>query len=274
MPEYPEVTVVTNALNEIVKFKKIKEVIVNLDKIIKNVDVEKFKNTLKDKVIFSIENIGKYIVIKFESDWSIIAHMRMEGKFFYETNNFLRNKKHDLIIFVFDDGNKLIYNDTRRFGTMDLHYGDVNNFPKISKLGNLPNQLDASKIMDKCKRKTTAIKTTLLDQELVLGIGNIYADEILYASKINPLTKAKDISLNQWKTILNFGHTIMTRSIELGGSTVNSYSSINNKEGSYQNELKVYGKYKEFCTTCKSQFEKIKVNGRGTTYCPKCQKTR
>ncbi|EFF41213.1 bifunctional DNA-formamidopyrimidine glycosylase/DNA-(apurinic or apyrimidinic site) lyase [Mycoplasmopsis alligatoris] len=274
MPEYPEVTVVSNSLNELVKFKKITKVEVNLEKIIKNTDVKNFINSLENRVIFSIENIGKYIIFSFDNDLKMISHLRMEGKFFYE--NFLsdRNKKHDLVIFTFEDNSKLIYNDTRRFGTMDLVQGDLSTFTKISKLANLPNPLDASKIMQKVKNKKIPIKTVLLDQSIVLGIGNIYADEVLFASKINPLSPASNILLKEWKLILQNAKDIMNQSTKQGGSSVNTYGSVNNVQGTFQNELKVYNRATLACLRCKNKLDKIKVNGRGTTFCAICQKVR
>lgn len=273
MPEYPEVTVVSNRLDVLLKYKKIKKVDIFLTKIVKNINSDLFKQILKDKIILAVYNIGKYIIFKLNDGYKIISHLRMEGKYFYKSETDNKIGSHDLIIFHFSDNTKLIYNDTRRFGTIELIDYDVFENPSIKKLAKLPKDLSSSHLHKKLKTKTSFIKTTLLDQTLVLGLGNIYVDETLHAAKISPLRKASSLDKDEIKKILHLAQKIMDKSIEEGGSSVNSYTSVNSEVGKYQNELKVYGRNGLNCLNCKnSELKKIKVNGRGTTYCEKCQK--
>ncbi|WP_246051806.1 hypothetical protein [Mycoplasma nasistruthionis] len=171
-----------------------------------------------------------------------------------------------------------IYNDSRLFGSFEIvQNNDQRTLYEIKNLGQLPLDVDVQALHSRLKRKNISIKSILLDQSLILGIGNIYADEALHQAKIYPMTKCNQISLTKLKELLQAAGNIMNDSIALGGSSVHTYQSVNSASGSYQHKLKVYGRGKKVCLSCnRAEIKKVKLdfkqNGRGTSYCPKCQK--
>ena len=146
------------------------------------------------------------------------------------------------------------------------------NEKEIIKLGKEPFFTTYEDIKDKIK-KNTSIKATLLDQTIMAGIGNIYADEILYQTKLHPLTKTKNITKQKWDEIIEASKEILLESIKANGSTIKSYHPNEDKSGEFQNKLKIYGHKNERCPVCNSVFKKIVVASRGTTYCPLCQRS-
>ncbi|WP_027121394.1 DNA-formamidopyrimidine glycosylase [Mycoplasma leonicaptivi] len=279
MPEYPEVTVVRKSLNNYVKNRFITKIEVKVPKLIKNTNQENFVNFLLNEQVLDVENFGKFLVFNLKSKKRLISHLRMSGKYFIRQENDpnLYAYKHDCIYFFLDNQNVVVYNDSRMFGSFEIiNSDDLRSLYEIKKLAQLPRDVDVKILFNKIKNKNISIKKVLLDQSLVLGIGNIYADESLFASKIYPMKKAKDVTLQELKTILNHAQNIMDKSIELGGSSVQTYSSVNGITGKFQNNLMVYSKHDQLCQVCKQEkIVKVKLdfkeNGRGTSYCPKCQ---
>ncbi|QKT05570.1 bifunctional DNA-formamidopyrimidine glycosylase/DNA-(apurinic or apyrimidinic site) lyase [Mycoplasma sp. OR1901] len=282
MPEYPEVTVVQRALNTHVQDKKILNVEVKISKLIKNTDEKNFINFLIGKKFINVENIGKFLIFNFSDKSRLISHLRMTGKYFVRDlkDPALYAYRGDCIYFTLDNQKVLVYNDSRMFGSMEiLESEDQRSIYEIKNLAFLPDNVDVDLLFEKLKRKTISIKKVLLDQSLVLGIGNIYADESLHMTKIYPMTPANKITKNELKELLHNAQIIMDESILHNGSTVNSYASVNGVVGEFQNLLKVYGRENEICLTCqKDKIVKVKLdfkpNGRGTSYCPYCQKEK
>lgn len=280
MPEFPEVTVVRKSLQNLIENKKIIKVEVVKDKFIKNATEEEFKKFLTGKKIINIDNIGKFIVFSFDDNSRMISHLRMEGKYYIRDLKVVENRyyKHDYIYFFLDDNSVLAYNDTRMFGSFEIiPKEDQRPLEEIKNLAKLPREVDVEELHKKLQKRNKSIKSILLDQSLVLGIGNIYADEALFASKIYPMQKCNTISLEKLKELLTNAHEIMDTSLKLGGSSVRTYASVNGTSGSYQDLLKVYGKADQICSRCKkAAIVKVKLdfkpNGRGTSYCPNCQK--
>jgi formamidopyrimidine-DNA glycosylase len=142
----------------------------------------------------------------------------------------------------------------------------------LSKLGKEPFNMSGNDLFVKINKSNKPIKELILDQTNIAGLGNIYADEVLFLSNINPLVKGKDLNVNKCKEIVENSVIVLNKAIEAGGSTIRSYHSGNNVDGKFQNELNVYGKKGEKCPKCRSIIEKTVVGGRGTHYCPSCQK--
>ncbi len=270
MPELPEVRTVCRYLNKAVKNKKIKNIYINLPKIIKNIDHNKFKEIVKGKKILKIFNVGKWIVFDIDNDYKILVHLRLEGKF----RNILKgqNPKHDHIIFNFEDKTNLYFNDSRQFGTFHLLKGDYLNQKPLSLLGKEAQNTDVNWLHQKLSKKRIPIKTSLLDQKILVGLGNIYVNEVLWIEKIEPETPSNKITIKQLKKILKTSYEIMEKSYKLGGSTIDSYVALNSKEGLFQNFLNVHTKKDLPCPRCKEKILKKWVGGRGTYYCFKCQK--
>ncbi|UVD81581.1 DNA-formamidopyrimidine glycosylase [Mycoplasma iguanae] len=272
MPELPEVRVMTKALRDYVVNKTIFDIIILRDSLFKEFSPQEFKNYFKNETILDVTNRGKFIVFHFTNQKILLSHLRMEGKYnFYEERTF--RKRNDHVIFEFKDQTNLHYNDTRMFGTFHLrnseNYLTIN---PLAKLAQIPAQTNAKELFTVLQKKNKAIKTALLDQTILVGLGNIYVDEVLHATQIHPLTKTADITLKQVKEILKKATEILDLSTELGGSSINSYTSLNKKEGKFQNFLKVHTKMGKPCPRCERIIIKTKVNGRGTYICESCQK--
>ncbi|MDY2902390.1 MAG: DNA-formamidopyrimidine glycosylase [Bacilli bacterium] len=270
MPELPEVETVRRILNKSIIGKKILGIDIRYDKIIQNVSVEEFKKSLINQTFINVNRKGKYLICEL-NDYYLLVHLRMEGKFFLMHDEEL--SKHDHIIFKFEDSN-LRYNDTRKFGTMHLFKKDIDiyNVYPLNKVGLEPFDEKFTKeyLQEKFKNNTRPIKTALLDQEIVAGLGNIYVDEVLFMSSIYPKTRAKDVNIEQLDKIVESSRIVLNKAINLGGTTIRSFQSSHDITGRFQNELLVHTK--EICQNCNSKIEKIKVGGRGTYYCPVCQK--
>lgn len=270
MPELPEVKTVCSILDNNLKNKTIANIEVKSEKLIKEISVNEFKQTLLNKKIASIKNKGKFILFYLSDNLVMLSHLRMEGKYHFEE---WENKKHDHVIFTFTDGSKLFYNDTRKFGTFHLKTIDDYLITKpLNEMGPEPIDEDIDDLYKKISSKRRAIKTMLLDQSILSGLGNIYVDEVLWSAKVHPETQAYKISKNKLQEILDHAIQILDKATKAGGTTIRSYTSIDKTNGGYQDFLNVHTKVGRPCPRCKTKIEKIKVNGRGTYYCPKEQK--
>lgn len=268
MPEFPEVHTVIETLKEFSLGKKI----TNVD-ILRAKNIEGDLSSLIGSTISSFEQIGKFIVFHFDSKKVLISHLRMEGKYFYKKIE-EPFAKHDIVSLSFDDGYKLVYNDVRKFGILKV--SDESRYLKeepLSKVGPNPFEMkDASRLITSFKHKSIPIKTALLDQSIMSGLGNIYVDEVLYECKIHPETPANVLDKKDLKKVLKASQIILDKAIQEGGSTIKSYHPKEGVSGNFQVSLKVYGKKDGNCLRCGHHLRKIFVGGRGTTYCPNCQK--
>lgn len=272
MPELPEVETVRRTLQEFLIGKKIENVEIKYDKIIKNIDTDQFISSLRMQTINDISRIGKYLIFILD-DYALISHLRMEGKYFYREECFLT--KHDHICFKLDDGKCLVYNDTRKFGTMNIeNVNDYKNAFYLKKLGPEPcsNELTKEYLYDKIHNKNIAIKTALLDQTVISGLGNIYVDEVLFLSKLEPTIKCNMLTMQDFDNIVNSSSIVIQKAIKEGGTTIKSFSSSQGVHGRFQNSLNVHTQ--KYCSVCHTEVTKIKVGGRGTYYCKNCQRSR
>lgn len=269
MPELPEVETVRKVLKTHVLKRKIENINVLYTKVFENIDVKLVDDYLKGQTINDIKRYGKWLIFCLDN-YYMLSHLRMEGKYFYEVHD-----KHDIVVFNLDKG-ALVYNDVRKFGRMyllnlDELYSDKS---PLKKLGKEPfsKDLTLEYLKEKYKNSNKYIKTSLLDQTIIVGIGNIYADEILFKSKISPLRKCNTLTDLEIKNIIKYTKEILQKAIDKGGTTIKSYTSQEGVTGHFQTDLLVHQRQGKECSICKSEIIKIKVNGRGTYYCPKCQK--
>lgn len=272
MPELPEVETVRKALVRKLKGRTIKELTVLHNNVFEGQDVEKVKKLIKEQTINDVLRRGKWLEFELD-DYYLLSHLRMEGKYVYRDIK-EEVEKHQLVLFNIDNEFSLRYRDVRKFGKMYLIKKDELDKSPLAKLGLEPwdKKLDYTYLREKYKRKSLPIKTVLLDQEIIVGIGNIYADEILFLSKINPYKKAKDLSNNDLQNIIDNTRKVLDKAIEDGGTTIRSYTSEEGVKGNNQNNLYVYQREGEKCYKCSSIIKKDKIGGRGTYYCEKCQK--
>ncbi len=269
MPELPEVETTVKSLN-ILKNKKVINVDIHSKKLRYSVPHLELKKIINYK-IKSINRIAKYIVVDFENSKSVIIHLGMSGRL--KINKIeMPVKKHDHLVFKFK-GLKLIYNDPRKFGFIDVVWSDkIGNIRYIKKLGidALDKNLSEDYLYEKFRKSEVLIKQILLNQYIVAGIGNIYACEILYDAKISPLRKGSSIKKSQIGTILKSIRKILKKAIKYGGSSINDYVSPDGTLGNFQNNFKVYGREGNKIRGYK--IKKEVLYGRSTFFCPDIQK--
>ena len=275
MPEKPEVITVAKNLERELLNKTITDCNIYWDNIIASPTPTKFKKEIVGQTIHSITTRGKFIVLTLDK-YSLLIHLRMEGKFFFRKKKDELNK-HEHVELILDDSISFRYHDVRKFGKMYLiPIEDTYKVKPLSELGYEyydPN-LNENYLLDKFKNKKNPIKTVLLDQSIITGIGNIYDDEILFLSRINPYQKANTLNKKNCIDIITNTKSVLDHAVELGGTTIKSFTSSEGVHGLFQNELLVHGKDKGKCPNCNSDIIKEKINGRGTYYCPKCQRKK
>ena len=287
MPELPEVEIVRQSLIKNIKGKKINKVLIrnrNLRFKLKT----SFESQLKNKFISNIKRFSKYLIIELEYKSFCIVHLGMSGTIhiiknkktkiptntsFYNSPNLPQNHNH---VEFFFNNMRLIYNDPRRFGYFQF-LNDFNSLKKKFKdLGPEPfdKKFNPKYLINYFKKKNKNIKNFLLDQKFVSGIGNIYASEILYLSKINPLLSAKYLKKNHCKNIVVNSRKILKNAIREGGSTIRDFKNTKGDKGNFQKEFKVYGREKQNCkrSNCSGTINKIIQSNRSTFLCEICQK--
>ena len=209
------------------------------------------------------------------SDLEIIKQFTFAGG--HPNNDFVDElpSRHTRVIIEFEDGTKLFFNDQRKFGFIKvIETEKIGEDEFIRKLGKEPWEITTREFYDKLQRhKNSPIKAVILDQTVIAGLGNIYADEALYFSGIKPTRKAGEVSLREAEKLILGAKTVMERSLEAGGSTIKNYVKADGTRGDYLDLFaKVYGRGGEKCEKCGEEIKKIKVGGRGTHYCERCQK--
>ena len=272
MPELPEVETVRKALLLKLQNKKITNITILHNNVFNKNDIEEVKQKIKNQTINDIKRRGKWLVFELDN-YYLLSHLRMEGKYLYRNKN-QKVEKHELVIFNINNEFELRYKDVRKFGKMELVEKDKLNESSLKKLGYEPwdKNLTSTYLKEKYKNKNIPIKTLLLDQSIIVGIGNIYANEILFLSKINPHTKGKDLTEKNLKDIIENTKKVLEKAIEEGGTTIRSYTSEEGVTGLFQNDLNVHMKENKPCPVCKTKITKEKIGGRNSYYCNNCQK--
>ncbi|WP_430606257.1 formamidopyrimidine-DNA glycosylase [Enterococcus sp. AZ170] len=272
MPELPEVETVRKGLEKLVVGKTIKEVTVLWPRIIETPEVDVFAQQLIGQTIENMERRGKFLIFKL-TNYDLVSHLRMEGK--YETHDPQNDRnKHTHVIFTFTDETELRYLDVRKFGRMTLvEKNQAGLYKGILALGPepVPSQFKLSEFRRGLKKHHKAIKPLLLDQRLVTGLGNIYVDEALWEAKIHPEQPADTLKAKEIERLYHAIIDVLGRAVEAGGTTIRSYLNALGEAGTFQISLNVYGQTEKPCSRCGTPIKKIKVAQRGTHFCPKCQ---
>jgi len=276
LPELPEVETVRRTLEGLVVGKKIRNVSVFLPRIVrKPTEILEFSLLLQGQTIQGIGRRGKFLKIILD-DLVLVSHLRMEGRYgVYPSEEPI--EKHTHVIFHFTDGTELRYRDVRQFGTMEIWpKGQEDDSPSLRKLG--PEPLDPNFTLaifkERLKGKKTKIKPLLLNQEWLVGLGNIYVDEALFRARIHPETEAHLLSLVKIGQLYEAIRETLQEAVEQGGSSIKSYVNGQGEMGMFQQQLKAYGRDNEPCLRCGTMMKRIVVGGRGTHFCPRCQKQR
>lgn len=278
MPELPEVQTTVNGLNRLAKGKKIIEITTDYNSHyyrgkfeIKNPKFFKlFKNNVKGKKILKADRRAKNILIHLTGGHTILVHMKMTGHFVYDKplTRFVR------LDFKLDNGKHLVLSDMRKFAKVTLiKTSELKDSLHLKHLG--PEPLEKSFTFKKfkqqiLKRGSGKIKLVLMDQSIISGIGNIYADEILWHSNIHPLSKPNKIPEKNLKLTFKLIKKLLAKGISLGGDSMDDYRNIDGEKGRFQEQHRAYQKNKQTCSKprCLGSINKIRVGGRGTHFCP------
>lgn len=285
MPELPEVETIKRDIEITVKGKEISAVEV-LWKGAINISGRKFSEMIKNAKILNISRRAKMLILTLSNGCSLLIHLKMTGQLIYDPGfaiydlqeKLLDSKyKYARIIFFFKAGGAMVFNDLRKFGYIKIiPQNIINDFVSNEKFGPEPLEKKfTSEIFEQILKKypKRKIKQLLMEQEIIAGIGNIYADEICFYAKIAPVRQAGNLSKNEIKLIFEGIKKILNRAIKLRGSSVENYVDANGKKGDYARELKVYNREEKKCLRCKKGvIKRIKIGARSAHYCPNCQK--
>ncbi|MCI2254338.1 DNA-formamidopyrimidine glycosylase [Domibacillus sp. PGB-M46] len=272
MPELPEVETVRRTLSELAAGKTIAGVDVRWPKMIKQPEADAFRDAVIGETIQSIDRRGKFLIFQLDH-YALISHLRMEGKF--SVNEAAEPEApHTHVVFSFTDGTELRYRDVRKFGTMHLTAkGAEHELASLKGLGPEPfdEHFTADHLYQKLQKTSRQVKTALLDQVIVTGLGNIYVDEVLFRSRVHPHRLGRTITKEEAAEIHRHTVAVLTEAVKRGGSTIRTYVNSQGQKGTFQEILNVYGRAGEACVECGAEIVKTKTGGRGTHICLNCQ---
>lgn len=273
MPELPEVETIRRTLLPLVQGAVIDTVQVFLAKAVQPAPAE-FEAKLAGRKITDLQRRGKYLLLCLDSGQRLAIHLRMAGRLVWQ-GGAAPLAKHTTLVMKFQDGNSLHFVDPRKFGTAVL-------FPPaappagLTALGLEPLTTEKGELLAALEkaaaRRSGPVKGLLLDQRVLAGLGNIYADEVLFAAGISPLRPAREVTAEEWERIHASMVRILNESLRCRGTSQRDYVDGRGEAGSFQNHLKVYSRKKERCLVCAEPLVYTRVAGRGTHYCPTCQR--
>lgn len=282
MPELPEVETIKRGLDKYLIGHKIEDVVVNTPKIFSGEPKNLIGGKVKD-----VRRFAKVLSINLSNNYSIVSHVKLTGQFIYRGLNLKGNPtlserviggvpgKHTHVIFKLDKGGVLYYNDVRKFGWIRVvKTAEVGELSFIKKLGPEPfSGLTLEKFKEIISKSGRPIKIILMDQEKIGGVGNIYANDALWLAKINPKKPSNSLSDKQKDTLFKAVLTVLKNGLKWGGSSELAYVTPDGGEGQYQKHTLSYGRQGQLCSRCrKVKIEKYFLGGRGTYFCPVCQK--
>jgi len=271
MPELPEVETVRRGLEPYMTGRVVQTLTLHRANL-RNPFPDNMQSRIEGTTCLNLRRRGKYILADLDSHETLVIHLGMSGSFSINPKS---TAKHDHVVFTTDRDDALIYNDPRRFGMMFLFDTDKENeTPPFNKMGIEPLSNDFNEITfhDLIKTKITSIKATLLDQNIVAGIGNIYACEALYSASISPLRAANTLSIDEAAQLSQAIKTVLNDAIQSGGSTLRDHRQTDGAMGYFQHHFNVYGKEGEKCAVTGDQIIRIVQNGRSTFYSPAKQR--
>ncbi len=271
MPELPEVETVRRGLKSFLKDQPAIEKIEWKGLQLRFKLPKKLSETLKGQTVQDIERRSKYLLIQTERH-TLLSHLGMTGSWRMDQKPLI---KHDHLIIYFQDGRRLIYNDPRRFGFVDLlKRGEEHQSRWLKTLGPEPleKSFSVEYLLTKRKNKSVSMKTFIMDAKVVVGVGNIYASEALFLAKISPKRKASTLKPAEAKKLIESIRMVLTNAITAGGTTFRDFKNVEGNLGDFQTELRVYERDGEKCTVCKGVVLKLKQGGRSTYWCKLCQR--
>ncbi|MDD5155199.1 MAG: bifunctional DNA-formamidopyrimidine glycosylase/DNA-(apurinic or apyrimidinic site) lyase, partial [Candidatus Omnitrophica bacterium] len=266
MPELPEVETIKRELEKAILGKKITGVCINNPAVIRQIRPDKFKKGLEGATIKNILRKAKVLILELSSGKSLVIHLKMTGQLVYPASG-----KASRVSFRLSDGRNMDFNDQRLFGELRL-LDDWHDLKFIRELGPEPFALSPDKFKEMLSPKKTKIKSLLMDQSFISGIGNLYAAESLFRAGIHPQRPASSLSGKEKEALFDSIKYVLSQAIRYGGSSVDNYVRLSGSRGDYARHHKVYAREGKPCLVCRTPVKRISLGGRGTYFCPKCQK--
>lgn len=274
MPELPEVETIKNQLSRLIVGKKIANVQILLPKLIK-LSASRFKKIIVGAKIIEIGRRAKILIIELNNGWTVLIHLKMTGQLIYLPLAPDIKNKHTHVIFNFFDKSQLIFNDLRQFGYIKLvKTAELDDFFLKERTGPEPLEKDFTLANFQAiltRKPKSGIKQFLMDPKNLAGIGNIYADEILFFAGVHPLRQAGSLEETTVKKLFKGTKDILRLAIKLKGTSSSDYLDAFGQPGKFAAKLKAYGRKGEKCVKCKTVIEKIKIGGRSASFCSACQ---
>ena len=275
MPELPEVETTLRGIAPHIDGKKIEKVIIRQSKLRWPIHPN-LAQILAGRKILACNRRAKYLIITFETG-ILLIHLGMSGSlriFTADDERIATPDKHDHLDFVFDDGTVLRYHDPRKFGAVLWYEGIAEHHPLLEKLGPEPlsDDFDANYLYQKLKNQKRAVKLALMDNAVVVGVGNIYANESLFLCGLHPLKLAANLTRNQCERLVDTIKSVLAKAIEQGGTTLKDFLQPDGRPGYFAQELLVYGNKGKPCPKCGTKIESLIIGQRNSFYCPMCQK--
>jgi formamidopyrimidine-DNA glycosylase len=275
VPELPEVETVRRQLEPVLVGRRFEHVDINDPRLTRPEDPAEVAAELTGERVAALERRGKYLVVRFESGRVLLIHLRMTGTFLYAPPGTPADVPHQRAVVNLDDGSDVVYRDVRRFGTWLLVEPEDLDPYLAQRLGGEPlgRSFTTKSLAASLASRKAPVKAALLDQRTLAGLGNIYVDEALWRARVHPLRPARELEADDVRALREG----IKRALELGirrqGATLSDYRQPDGRAGSMQTEFKVYGRLGEPCDRCGTPIEKTRVAGRGTWYCPDCQRS-
>ncbi len=268
MPELPEVETIKRGLEKKILGKKVKSVEINTGRTVRKPSPRKFKEEVEGKKFTQIIRRGKYLILGLSSGKKIMVHLRMTGQLIYG-----KKDAKSRVSFLLSNGKYLNFKDNRHLGEIRL----VENWERVSSISRmgmepLEDSFTLKVFGEMLNKKKAKIKPLLMNQEFLAGVGNIYAQEALFQAGIHPEKQAHRLKRGEMKSLFSEIRKVLNKAIDYKGTSLASYVDTDGRKGSFRSRLRVYGRGGAPCIKCKTPLQFVKIGGRGTTFCPRCQK--
>ncbi len=272
MPELPEVETVRRRLAPVLNGAAIVRAEIDDPRLTRPFDPGAVAAELVDQRVLAVDRRGKYLIVRFESARALLIHLRMTGSFRVAPRGELSADPHRRAVLRIDNGSDVAYRDVRRFGTWELFDAEELEPHFASRLGPEPlERFSAHDLALQLAPRRSPLKSALLDQRVVAGLGNIYVDEALWHARLHPRRPARELDATETRRLHRAVRRVLRLGIERQGATLRDYSGPDGATGAMQDEFRAYGRAGEGCDRCGAPLDRIVVSGRGTTYCPRCQ---